>query len=148
MKRSLPLVFLIGMLAVPCGAQAQQFQDFEHHEVHFNALNTTVIPPEMAQAYGIQRSSNRGLLTVTVLRKVTDADRAPEHAVVKASSINLTGQRRKIKMREVSDATGEVYYLGELPVYNLELHNFTLEVKVEGEDEPLIVEFRQQFYTE
>lgn len=148
MKRLLPLVLLMGMLAVSCSAQAQQFQDFKHHEVHFNALNTTVISPQMAQAYGIQRSSNRALLTVNVVKKTPEALGAPARAVVKASSVNLTGQRRNIKMREVSDATGGVYYLGELPVYNLEVHHFTLELKADGEDEPMIVKFRQKFYTE
>ena len=69
------------------------------------------------------------------------------HAKVKASGINLTGQRRNIDMREASDAGGAVYYLGELPVRNMELFNFTVNVEVEGVKQPMVVKFRKQFYT-
>ena len=148
MKQLLALVLLMGMLAFSVGAQAQQSKDFAHHEVHYNALNTDLISPQMAQAYGIQRSSSRALLTVTVLKKEPGGYGTPVHAGISASCINLTGQRRTIDMREVTDAQGGVYFIGELPVYNMETYNFTVQLTVAGEDEPLIVKFRQQFYTE
>lgn len=148
MKRLPALILLMGTLAVSCGAQAQQSQDFDHHEVHYNALNTSQLSPAMAQAYGIQRSSSRALLVITILKKESDAERTPVKGTVKASGINLTGQRRNITMSEVSDTQGAVYYLGQLPVHNMEIYDFTVQLEVEGEDRPLVVEFRQQFYTE
>ena len=148
MKRLPALVLLMSMLVVSWTALAQQSQDFEHHEVHYNALNSSLISPQMAMAYGIQRSDNRALLTITVLKKEPDAYGTPVRAEIKASGINLTGQRRNIDMREVSDADGGVYYLGELSVYNMESYDFIVELEVEGEDQPLIVKFRKQFYTE
>ena len=148
MKRLLALLILMGMAAVSGGAQAQQSIDFDNHVVHYNALNTNLISIQMAQAYSIQRSSSRALLTITVLKKEPDSFGTPVRAEITANGKNLTGQRRKIAMREVSDAQGAVYYLGELPVHNMEIYDFTVELKVAGEDQPLTVKFRKQFYTE
>ena len=82
------------------------------------------------------------------MKKETDTFGTPIRAAVKANGKNLTGQRRSIEMREVSDAQGAVYYLGELPVHNMEIYDFTVEMKVDGEAEPLTVKFRKQFYTQ
>ena len=89
MKRLLTLVLLMSILVVSWAALAQQSQDFETHEVHYNALNTSLISPQMALAYGIRRSANRALLTVTVLKKEPDAYGTPVHAAIKANGINL-----------------------------------------------------------
>ena len=148
MKHILSIVFLAGMLAVSCKAEAQQSQDFGDYVVHYNALNTNFIPPQVAQGYGIKRSSSRALLNLTVLKKVMDNPGTPVSARVTASGTNLTGQRREIETRELKDSEGAIYYIGEFPIHNLETYNFNIEVKVEGEDEPLVVKFRQQFYTE
>ena len=48
MRRLPALILLIGALAVSYGAKAKQSQDFENHEVHFNALNTSQLSPAMA----------------------------------------------------------------------------------------------------
>ena len=148
MKQIFSLLFLAGMLAASTNTEAQQSQDFGDYVVHYNALNTNFIPPQVAQGYGIKRSSSRALLNITILKKVMDNPGTPVNAVVTASGTNLTGQRREIEIREIKDAEGAIYYIGEFPVHNLETYNFTVEVQAEGEDEPLVVKFRQQFYTE
>ena len=148
MKRFMVFVFLLAALAISSGVQAQQAADFDNHIVHYNALNTNLIPLQMAQAYGIKRSSSRALLTITVMEKEEDSFGVPTRATVKANGKNLPGQLRKIPMREVGDLEGAVYYLGELPVHNLEIYDFTVDIKVEGEDESLTVSFRKQFYTQ
>lgn len=148
MNRLPTVVLLIGLLAVTSGAVAQQSEDFGNYEVHYNALNSMQIPPQVAVAYGIRRSSSRALLNITVMKKEEGTYGTPVHAKVKASGVNLTGQRRNIDMHEASDESGAVYYLGELPVYNMELFNFTVTVEIEGEKLPMVVKFRKQFYTE
>jgi hypothetical protein len=148
MKQIFSLLILAGMLAPSTNTEAQQSQDFGDYVVHYNALNTNFILPQVAQGYGIKRSSSRALLNITLLKKVMDNPGTPVNAVVTASGTNLTGQRREIEIREIKDAEGAIYYIGEFPVHNLETYNFTVEVQAEGEDEPLVVKFRQQFYTE
>lgn len=127
---------------------AQQSQDFGTYVVHYNALNTNLVPPEVAKAYGITRSPSRALLNVTVLKKMMDTPGTPVDASVTAAATNLTGQRRDIGLREIRESGGAIYYIGEFPVHNLETYRFDVQVAVEGETEPLAVRFTQQFYTE
>ena len=55
--------------AMPAQALDETFKDFGNYEVHFNALRTDELTPDVARVYGIQRSANRVMLNVTVLRK-------------------------------------------------------------------------------
>jgi hypothetical protein len=128
--------------------RAQQSQDFGNYVVHYNALNTNLIPPQVAQGYGIKRSSSRALLNVAVLKKVMDTPGTPVGAKVTARGVNLTGQMRELQIREIKDSENAIYYVAEFPVHNLESYRFEINVAIEGEAEPLIVRFAQQFYTE
>lgn len=148
MKNRLSALLLTGLLALSLSAEAQQSQDFGDYVVHYNTLNTNLIPPQVAQGYGIKRSSSRVLLNVTILKKVMDTPGTPVNARVVASATNLTGQRRDIEIREIKDTEGAIYYLGEFPVHNMETFNFVVEATPQGEEEPLTVKFLKQFYTE
>jgi hypothetical protein len=148
MKQLLISLLLLGTLFFPLTGTAQQSQDFGEYVVHYNTLNTNLIPPQVAQGYGIQRSSSRALLNVTVLKKVMDTPGTPVNAQVTANGTNLTGQRRDIEIRKIEDPEGAIYYIGELPVHNLETYRFNVQVSVEGEEDPLVVKFKQQFFTE
>lgn len=148
MKQPMISLLVLGLLAFSISAHAQQSQDFGEYVVHYNALNTNLIPPQVAQGYGILRSSSRALLNITVLKKVMDTPGTPVKATVTASGTNLTGQLREIEIREIKDPEGAIYYIGELPVHNLETYNFTIQLVIDKENEPLLVKFRQQFYTE
>jgi len=148
MKQIFSMAIMAGFLGLAVNAEAQQSQDFGDYVVHYNALNTNFIPPQVAQGYGIKRSSSRALLNLTILKKVMDNPGTPVSAKVTASGTNLTGQRREIEIRELKDTEGAIYYIGEFPIHNLETYNFIVELQAEGEDEPLVVKFRQQFFTE
>jgi len=148
MKQLMRYLLALAALSFTAAAPAQQSQDFGEYVVHYNALNTNLIPPEVAQAYGIVRSSSRALLNVTVLKKMMDTPGTPVSANVTASGTNLTGQRREIELREIKESGGAVYYVGQFPVHNLETYLFEVTVAVEGEAQPLVVRFKQQFYTE
>ena len=149
MNRLIAVVLVLGILAVPVSLQAQQSLDLGEYIVHYNAFNTTLLPAQVAQAYGIQRSDNRAMLNVTVMKKGEDggADK-PMEANVVAGAVNLSGQRRTIEMRKISDASSAVYYIGVLRVYNLEQLNFSVNVEIEGLERAAVIEFSQKFYTE
>jgi hypothetical protein len=139
---------LLVLLAMAQPAIAQQSQSFDGYTIHYNAINTSQLTPQIAQAYGIQRSSSRALLNITVLREQAAGQPAPSHARVEVSARNLTGQLRDIEMREISEADEAIYYIGVFRVNNMETFDFTVSVVPEGEAAPLEVKFRQQFYTE
>jgi len=148
MKRMLPILALLFSLHIPVAVFAQQSQDFGNYVVHYNALNTNMIPPQVAQAYGIKRSPSRALLNITVLKKVMDTPGTPVSASVAGGATNLTGQRRELEIREIRDPEGAIYYVADFPVHNLETYRFEVTVAIEGEADPLLVRFTQQFYTE
>ena len=148
MKRLLLIVILLGTLVFSGVSLAQQSQDFGSYVVHYNTLNTNLIPPQVAQGYGIARSPSRALLNITVLKKVMDTPGTPMSAAVTASATNLTGQLRELEIREIKDSEGAIYYVAEFPVHNLETYRFEITVAITGEQDPLMVRFTQQFYTE
>ena len=136
------LLLLLAATALP--AVAQQLQEFGDYEVHYNTLNTNVLSPEIASVYGIQRAGTQAMLNVTVLRK---DDREPVDAKVSATATNLTGQRRDIELRQISDQ-GAIYYIGQFRIHNEETLNFNVQVQPDGHDgAPFELQFRQQFFT-
>jgi len=140
------LILLAALTSLP--AIAQQAQEFDDYIVHYNALSSSLITPEVAKAYGIRRSDSRALINISVLKNAEGKTATAVKAKVTASGRNLTGQTRNVDMREIDDGDGAIYYIGELSVRNMETFDFTVVVLVEGQNKPFNVKFRQQFYTE
>lgn len=139
------LASLLLFLAIP--AVAQQAVTIGDYTVHYNALATSALTPQVAQTYGIQRSSSRALLNITVLRNEAGGSRAI-HARVEARARNLTGQARDIDLRAIEESDDAIYYIGVFRVNHMETYDFMVTVVPEGSAEPLELTFRQQFYTE
>lgn len=147
MKRLMKALALLAMMtSLP--AIAQQAQEFGDYVIHYSAMNTSLLTPEVAKAYGIRRSDSRGMINISVLKSTGEGSSTAVNAAVTASGRNLTGQTRTVDMREIDDGDGAIYYIGELSVRNMETFDFTLEVTPEGNSKPYTVRFRQQFYTE
>lgn len=125
---------------------ADQSEDFGDHTIHYNTVNTDFLAPEVARFYGITRSSNRAILTVTVLRKDPDASAVPIKAEIQAHAVNLSNQLKAVSMREISDGKA-IYYVGEFPIADQETLNFDLEVSTEGGASHTLA-FTRQFFTD
>ena len=126
---------------------AQQMVEAGNFEIHYNTFNTSLLTPEVARAYEIQRSGNRALLNIAVLEPAAEGLNRPVSARVTASATNLAGQRRVIDMREIRDQDA-IYYIGTFRIHNDESLNFTIEVRPEGGGRPHEFSFRQQFFTD
>lgn len=140
------LVVMMSLFCLP--AIAQQQQTFGDYEVHYSAFNSSMLTAEVAKAYGIQRSDSRAVINISVLKRNADESITAVKSEVSATGRNLTGQTRKIDMREINEQDEAIYYIGELSVRNMEMFDFTVLVTPEGRNKPLTVKFRQQFYTE
>jgi hypothetical protein len=140
------LVFLSGFILTE-NVNAETSQVFGNYTVHYNAFNSDVLQPSMAEAYGIVRSKNRGLLSISIIKKDPGSKSKPVRAKVTASASNLTGQFRKFKIREI-DEKDSVYYMSAFHVAHEEMLNFVLQILPEGETHSYTVKFRQQFYTQ
>ena len=131
----------------PAQALEETFQDFGEYEVHYNALRTDSLTPEVARAYGIQRGANRVMLTVTILRKEADhAPRKPAEGEVKVDAYNLNGQLKNLEMRRISEGEA-IYYIGEVTISGTEILVFDIAATPSGAAAPLHVKLKREFYS-
>lgn len=143
MKTIIALLALF--LTAPTIAFAERSQTFGDIEVHFNALSTTELSPDMAKAYKLDRSRNRGMITIAVLKKDKTGVGQPIKAVISASAVNLSSQFTDVTMREIQEEKA-IYYLGDYRVSAPDTLKFKVTIKPQGENKTLKVEFEQKFF--
>lgn len=124
-------------------SEGESMKDIGDHVVHFSAMTTDQLPPEIAGAYNILRSSDRAMLNVSVIAK---ANRLAVPATVGVKTVNLTGQMKDVRMRRI-DEQEAIYYIGETPIANQETLIFDISVTPEGVRAPSQFRFKRQFYT-
>lgn len=125
-------------------------RDFGDYRVHFNALSTDSLAPQVALAYGIVRSKSRAMLNISIMRRAEHELGTPVKGKVVVNASNLTGQLKVIKTREIVEGEGEgkaIYYIGELPVADGETLIFDISVVPEGESSSYKLRFQKQFFT-
>jgi hypothetical protein len=120
-------------------------KDFGDYVVHFNALTTDQLTPEIARDYGIVRSRSRVMLNISILKKAEGTMGKAVTGSVSASAINLTGQLKVVPMREIKEG-GAVYYIGETSVTDGETLIFTVDVTPINEASRFTVRFKKDFF--
>ena len=134
------------LLLFPLAVVAENSKDFGEYVIHYNAMATDFLPPEIARQYRITRSRNRGMINITVLKKILGSPGQPVHARVEVTAQNLAGQSRRIHTREIRDGNA-IYYIGEFGVANEETLKFSVRARPQGSQEEVEVGFSQDFYT-
>ncbi len=128
-------------------ASTETSRDFGDYIVHFNALSTQQLSPDVARQYDIARSSNRALLNVSIIRKEQGTLGTPVSGAVSASAINLTGQLKNITVREIREEEA-IYYIGEALVSNEETLIFTIDVTPLNESSRFSIRYMKQFFVD
>lgn len=140
--RTLLAAFVSLLLVAPLHAeQAARFGDVE---VHYNAMPTDELLPEVAKSYRIERSRNRGMLTLSVLRKTPLGVNQPVKAKITVTIPQLTGQAIDVPLREIVEGTA-IYYIGEFRVTPPQTLKFKVDATPEG-GKPVSFEFERAFY--
>ena len=132
------------LAVIPVIAQAEQAEKFGKLEVHYNAMLTSDLLPEVARSYKIDRSNTRGLVTISVLRKNAMGVGIPIAAKLSAYTVNLSNQLSTIDLREIKEGAA-IYYLGEFRVAPPDTLKFNVSVSTAGEPNREVT-FSQQFY--
>ncbi len=135
------------ILAATVPALAEQALDTGAYVIHYNALSTDDLSPNVATAYGIVRSKNRAMLNVSIIRKVVGTTGKSARGRVTAQVSNLTGQLKDMPLRQVTEQDA-VYYIGEVDVNDGETLIFNIHVTPAGEGKTYDIHFKQQFFTE
>lgn len=126
--------------AQPAAASSADIGD---HIVHFSAQSTDQLPPDVARAYGIVRSQNRAMLTVSIIKEGTTTSVTGEFTV---RTVNLAGQLKNVTMRKIQEQDA-IYYIGETGIANRETLIFDISITPEGVTEASDVRFTREFYT-
>ncbi len=134
------------MLMLPLSAMAENSTHTGGYTIHHNAITTDSLPVQVATAYGIQRSTNRALLNVTVIRDEPGNIGTPVRAQIRAVARTLFGQIRPIDLREVVEDRA-IYYIADFSVAHREILHFEFEVLPAGARYPLRASMREEFFT-
>ena len=126
-------------------AAAENSANFGDYTIHYNALSTNSLSPEVAKAYGIRRSGSRGMINIAVRKKSADGSDVAVTAKVRATMRNIHAQVSRLSMQKIQEEKS-IYYISDFKVANAEAQRFTIEVVPDGA--PLRrIEFSQTFYT-
>jgi hypothetical protein len=135
---------VLTLAVIPIVAHAEKAEKFGNVEVHYNAMLTSDLLPEVARTYKIDRSNTRGLVTISVLRKNAMGVGIPIAAKLSVYAVNPSNQLATIDMREIKEGAA-IYYLGEFRVAPPDTLKFNVTVGAPGEPSREVA-FTQQFY--
>lgn len=111
-------------------------------DVHYMALNSTFLTPEVAQQYAIVRSKFNGVINVSVLDKQSQK---AQSLVVSGEAKNLLGVVKNLTFKEVQEGDA-IYYLAVLPFSDQERYRITLRLN-DGSSKQEFT-FEHKFYAE
>lgn len=138
----LSLAFALTLLSSLASAQSSITRGA--YTIHYSALPSTLITPEVARNSGLTRSASRGLLNIAVIKKEDEREFAVT-AVIEAAATNPSGQRQSLRLREVREGEA-IYYLGEPRISDGERLDFELRITPVGAPEPIALRFTQIFH--
>jgi hypothetical protein len=139
--------WLLGVaLFAPLCADADNSTSADGYTIHHNAFTADTLDANVARRYNIQRSKQRGVLNVSVIRAKAGTTGMPTAARIEVSAASQTGQKMRVPVREVKEQDA-VYYIGEFPVQDRETIEFTIDVTPEGASKELHAKMSQEFFT-
>lgn len=129
------------LISLPITSNAENMTKFGDYVIHHTVLPTEILLPEVARAYKIKRSKNRGMINVVVQYKGKGV-----RAKVTGTGSNLNGQLKHLQFNEIKE--GDVtYYISNFRVTHNEVIDFKVNVQPEGSSSTRTVKLRKQFYT-
>lgn len=136
-------LFLSLLLFTSSTVTAEQFKKFGNLEVHYIAIPSTFIQPEVATQYKIIRSKNNGLLNISILD--TKKNNQAVAATLQGTGKNLIGQTQQLTFTQIKEGKA-IYYIAEYPFTNEEIVNFEINLKTEKASNTL--KFQHKFYVD
>ena len=125
-------------------AQAEQ-KEFGAYVVHYSAVNSTFLTPDIAQRYGIVRGARNGFLNIAVQEKPAAGAPGAVTAVISGTKWNLLQESQAIDFVEVREGEA-IYYIGQFEFSNAEPVRFELQIQPEGEGPSYPLEWDTRLY--
>ncbi|MBA6292194.1 DUF4426 domain-containing protein [Colwellia sp. MB3u-70] len=146
MKSIINKFVLITLLAlsVITTSSAENMKKMDGLNVHYIALGSAFLTPEIAKAYGIERSRYKGLVNISVLDN-TQAGNPSKTVFINGKARNDVGQIKSLEFTEVKEGDA-VYYLAQVSYTNEETIYFDINITDKGKQHNL--KFSQKFYVD
>jgi hypothetical protein len=122
---------------------AEQLQEFDNLQVHYIALPSTFLQPDIANQYAIKRSKYTGFINIAVIDKNNQLDAVKSQ--VSGSGKNLLGQTEILDFKEIIEGKA-IYYIAIYPFTNEEIVNFS--IKINSQNKTNILKFQHKFYVD
>lgn len=120
---------------------AEQMIKAEGYNIHYNAFNSSMLTPEIATQYGIERSSTLGVINIAVLN---DSDVAVT-AFLEGEARNAVSQLTTLKFKKVTEGKA-IYYIATFDFAADETLNFDISVVPDTVKKRIKFKFSQQFF--
>ncbi|MBO9489139.1 DUF4426 domain-containing protein [Endozoicomonas sp. G2_1] len=138
------LFFTLLFVVTAGSACAENMKKLGAMDVHYMALSATFLTPEVAKAYGIERSRYNGLINISVLDN-SKANKPAKNVAIIATAKNNLGQIKRLDFEEVQEGDA-IYYLAQIRFRDQEEFEFEVEITDGTTTERLT--FKQKFYAE
>lgn len=140
------ILAMLVLTASLCGvANAEQKETVGNFDIHYMALSSTFLTPSIAKAYGIERSSYRGIINIAVL-DISETGKPAVPVVISGVANNLLDARIELKFKEIREGQA-IYYIAEIPYRDDQEINFNIAIK-HGNRLNTNLQFKQKFYVE
>lgn len=134
--------FFMLLSVVGISVQAEIKKELGDWEVHYIALTSTFLSPEIARANNIVRSSKNALVNISVLNKSTKDAQVVE---MSGTARNLLGTTKTLTFRQVNEGKA-IYYLASVAFSNKEVLRFDINISQGKTNQNL--KFQQTMYVE
>lgn len=146
-KLYLPLALMVGLLFCFVKPVFAESKDFGVYTVHYIAVNSTFLTPEIAAQYHITRSKRAAFINIAVLRNNANGSTTAVTAKISGKKSNLMQQSSPIPFVEIKEGDA-IYYLGQFDFSNAEMLRFAVDVQPEGKGENHTIEWSTQLYAD
>lgn len=137
----LTLLLSIGLL-FSSHVSAEQKRELGSWEVHYIALNSTFLTPNVAKQYSIVRSKFNGLINISVLDRQSKVAQSP---VLTGEAKNLLGVVKELTFKQVVEGKA-IYYLAVMPFSDREQYRISININDGLEQQTL--KFQHKFYAD
>ncbi|TRX55840.1 DUF4426 domain-containing protein [Thalassomonas sp. M1454] len=134
----------LSLLCFSSFSNAENMKMLDQLEVHYIGLSTSILQPEIAKQYNIERSRYRGFVNISIL----DTSKEGKPAItagLSGSATNLVGQRMQLEFEQIKEGSA-IYYIAIVKYPNDETYNFDITINNNGKEHKL--KFQQKFYIE
>ena len=143
-KSVIILTCLLSTMLISTAVSAENMKKMGKMNIHYMAIGATFFTPEIAKAYGIERSKYNGLVNISVLDNSKQGTPAKTVSIT-GTARNLADQKKTLSFKEVREGDA-IYYLAEVDYRNDETIRFDLTI-TDGEETHQL-EFSQKFYVD